>query len=121
MDMGFRRALIGAWILGGLCAAAHAENWPQWRGPRHDGICRETKVPVQFSKTENLLWRLPLPKRAGATPVVWDDHIFLTSPAADDDALLLICANTKGEILWQQEMGKGNKNSRGTEGNSASP
>jgi outer membrane protein assembly factor BamB len=100
---------------------ARGENWPQWRGAHHDGISREALVPVQIGKTENLAWRLPLPQRAGATPVVWNDRIFLTSPAEDDDTLLLMCASTGGELLWKKEMGKGNKNARGTEGNSASP
>src|SRR5579871_2724591 len=35
-----------------------AENWPQWRGARHDGISRDSKVPVHFSKTEHLAWTL---------------------------------------------------------------
>src|SRR5579872_1617579 len=102
-------------------AAARGENWPQWRGARHDGISHETAVPVKFGKHENLVWRLDLPQRAGSTPVVWDDHIFLTSPAADDDALVLMCVSTAGKVLWTKEMGKGNRNARGTEGNSASP
>jgi outer membrane protein assembly factor BamB len=102
-------------------AAARGDNWPQWRGANRDGICRETNVPVKFSKTENLAWRLPLPNRAGSTPVVWGERIFLTSPAEDDDALLLICVNTAGEVVWKKEMGKGNRNARSTEGNSAAP
>jgi outer membrane protein assembly factor BamB len=100
---------------------ARGDDWPQWRGARHDGISRETNVPVKFGKDDNLVWRLPLPKRAGSTPIVWGDRILLTSPAEDDDALLLICVSTKGDIRWKQEMGKGNRNARGSEGNSASP
>ncbi len=102
-------------------AAARADNWPQWRGAKHDGISREKGIPVKFSPTENLAWKLPLPNRAGATPVVWGDHIFLLSPAEDGDTLLLMCVSTSGKSLWQAEMGKGNRNARDTEGNSASP
>jgi outer membrane protein assembly factor BamB len=102
-------------------AAARAENWPQWRGANHDGISHEKQIPVKIGKAEHPVWHLPLPKRAGATPVVWNDRIFLTSPAEDDETLLLICVSTGGELLWKKDMGKGNKNARGTEGNSASP
>lgn len=102
-------------------ASARGENWPQWRGARHDGISLEKTVPVKFGKNENLAWQLPLPNRAGSTPVVWDDHIFLTSPAEDNDALLLVCVSTAGKVLWQKEMGKGNHNVRDREGNYASP
>jgi outer membrane protein assembly factor BamB len=104
-----------------MSAAARGDNWPQWRGANRDGISRETNVPVKFSKTGNLAWRLPLPNRAGSTPVVWGDRIFLTSPAEDDDALRLICVSTAGDVVWQREMGKGNRNARSTEGNSAAP
>ena len=65
---------------------ARAENWPQWRGERLDGISREKEVPTKWSKTENVLWRLPLPGPAGSTPVVWDDRIYLTSVAGESKA-----------------------------------
>jgi outer membrane protein assembly factor BamB len=98
---------------------ARGENWPQWRGARHDGISRETDLPVAWSKTKNVVWRLELPGAAGATPVVWGDHIFLTS--AEDDRLVLMCVSTEGKLLWKQVMADHNKTVRGDEGNSASP
>lgn len=116
-----RCACFTVFLAGAAVGAARAENWPQWRGANHDGISHDAQPPVRFGKDENLAWRLNLPNRAGATPVVWDDKIFLTSPAEDDDTLLLICVSTAGRVLWKQDMGKGNRNSRGTEGNSASP
>ena len=96
-----------------------AENWPHWRGPRRDGTSLETNLPVKWSKTNNVLWRLPLSGPAGSTPVVWEDKIFLTSAEGDD--LVLLCANTDGKILWKRTVGSGNKVVRGGEGNSASP
>ncbi|HLJ12765.1 MAG TPA: PQQ-binding-like beta-propeller repeat protein [Planctomycetaceae bacterium] len=100
---------------------ALAENWPQWRGSRFDGISRESQAPVKIGKSDDVAWRLPLPNRAGSTPVVWDNRILLTSPAEDDDALLLMCVSTAGQVLWKKEMGKGNHPVRATEGNLASP
>ena len=114
------RIAAACWLLASTVAVADPgesdpeRNWPQWRGAKHDGISREGKAPVHFSKTENLAWKLAIPNRAGATPVVWDDHIFLTSPAEDDDTLLLICVSTSGKVLWKKEMGKGNRNARST-------
>jgi outer membrane protein assembly factor BamB len=103
----------------GFCAPAMAENWPQWRGPNRDGISHETGIATQFSNTENVVWRTPLPGPAGATPVIWDDHIFLTS--VQDDKLLLMALNTHGEVLWSREVTAGNRNVRADEGNFASP
>lgn len=101
--------------------AVLAENWPQWRGPRLDGVSQEKGVPTKWSKTENVAWRLALPGRAGSTPVVWNDRVFLTSVDQDDNTLLLLCVGTDGKEKWRRELGKGNRNARFGEGNSASP
>ncbi len=97
----------------------HADNWPQWRGLHHNNISDEKDVPTQWSKTENVAWKLALPGSAGATPVVWDNQIFLTSTDGSD--LLLLCITTDGNELWRKTISSGNKNVRGDEGNSASP
>lgn len=108
--------LLGVFILVG---ALYAENWHHWRGPNNDGISHETDVPIQWSQTENVKWRLPLPGEAASTPVVWEDKIFLTS--AEGNALVLMCISTEGEELWKQTVGHGNRSVRGGEGNSAAP
>ena len=84
--------LLGVFILVG---SVSADNWDQWRGPNNDGVSQETDAPIQWSQTENVRWRLPLPGDAAATPVVWEDKIFLTS--AEGNALVLMCINTEGE------------------------
>src|SRR6185436_18489948 len=56
---------------------ARAENWPQWRGPSFNGISTETNLPVTWTTTENIAWKLPLPAWSGSTPIVWGDRIFL--------------------------------------------
>lgn len=100
-------------------SSANAENWPQWRGPRGNGISSETGVPIKWSEEENVAWRLPLPGPAGATPIIWEDRIFLTT--IDGTDLDLMCVSTDGKQLWRQTVGQGNKNVRGDEGNFASP
>jgi outer membrane protein assembly factor BamB len=102
-----------------LSAAAQAENWPQWRGARLYGISGEKGLPTKWSKTENVLWRLPLPGDGGATPAIWGDQIFLTSVAGSD--LVLLCVGTDGKEQWRRVVATGNKAVRGDEGNFASP
>ena len=116
-----RRAVcLSSFLLCGLVALpAQAENWPQWRGAKLDGISREKGLPIRWSKTENVAWRLPLPGPAGATPVVWDDRIYLTS--ADGADLVVVCVSTEGKLLWKQTLATGNKDVRVDEGNAASP
>jgi outer membrane protein assembly factor BamB len=110
------------WLGFAVASAAgvlHADNWPQWRGAKLDGISAEKNLPTVWSKTENVLWRLPLPGAAGSTPAVWNDRIFLTS--ADGDDLVLICASTAGKELWKKTLSSGNRRVRDDEGNYASP
>ncbi len=96
-----------------------SENWYQWRGPNNDGISPAENVPIKWSQTENVHWRLPLPGEAASTPVVWEDKIFLTS--ADGNELVLMCVSTEGEELWKRTFGHGNRTRRGDEVNFAAP
>ncbi len=101
-----------------VASSANADNWPSWRGPKGNGISSEKGIATKWSKTENVAWKTPLPGPAGASPVVWDDKIFLT--AANGEDLLLLCYGTDGKEKWRQVIAKGNKDVRGDEGNSAS-
>ncbi|MGD9854285.1 MAG: PQQ-binding-like beta-propeller repeat protein [Planctomycetaceae bacterium] len=115
-------ALSGSLLsLGGLPVVA--ENWPQWRGPSGNGISRETGIATEWSRTKNVAWRLPLPGPAGATPIVWEDRIFVTSSVGAEEGgdLVLLCIDTNGKDLWRAKVGSGNLNARTAEGNSASP
>lgn len=100
---------------------SRADNWPQWRGAKLDGVSTETRLPAEWNKEsgKNIAWRLALPGPAGATPIIWGKQIFLTSVEGSD--LVLISADTSGKQLWKTTVGTGNKFVRGDEGNSASP
>jgi outer membrane protein assembly factor BamB len=112
------RCIAGLLIVAGLAEFARTENWPQWRGPRQDGVSTATAMPATWSANENVAWRLELPGSAGSTPVVWGDRIFLTS--ADKEDLVLICADTAGHQLWKQVVATGDTEYRKDEGNNAS-
>ena len=115
------RAFVCTWAL--IFGLAHgfllAEQWPQWRGPANDGHSAETNLPVEWSPTKNVAWKLELPGPAGSTPVIWDDRIFLTSSDAEG-RLLLMAVSRAGKELWRTTVSEGNRNVRGDEGNSAS-
>ena len=111
--------LLSVALLLACCGIAGAENWPQWRGPDFNGVSHETDVAREWGNDENVAWRLPLPGPGGATPVVFDDQIFLTS--ADGEDLVLICVGTDGKEQWRRVVGTGNEIARVDEGNSASP
>ena len=84
-----------------------AENWPQWRGPTLNGASAETGLPLRWSKTENIAWKLAMPAWSGSTPIVWGDRIFLN--VAEGRDLYLWCVDrTRGTMLWKQLLGGGN-------------
>jgi outer membrane protein assembly factor BamB len=113
------RVLLAAGLVGVCSGTGRAENWPQWRGPQGNGVSQETGLPLRWSKTENVVWRLPLPGPAGATPIVWENRIFLTS--AEESDLVVLCVSTDGQLAWKQRLGGDNRPVRGDEGNLASP
>ena len=115
-----REFILPLVILFALASLAQAENWPQWRGSRGDGISTEKDLPIQWTKTEGIAWKLPMPGRGGASPVVWGERIFVTS-VDEDDNLLLLCISTDGIQKWKQVVSSGNNIVRGDEGDSASP
>ncbi|HKE85899.1 MAG TPA: PQQ-binding-like beta-propeller repeat protein [Vicinamibacterales bacterium] len=91
-------------------AAAHtaAENWPQWRGPALNGLSGEKNLPVKWSQTENISWKLPTPAWSGSTPIVWGDSVFLN--VGDNNELSLWAIDrTKGTVRWKRPLGGGNR------------
>jgi len=90
--------------------AAEAENWPNWRGPHFDGSSTETSLPTEFSKTENVKWVTPMPGASAATPVVWAEHIFVSSTEDSSKTLHALGFDRKtGKLLWNQEVASGFK------------
>ena len=72
-------ALIGIILLASAIAAPDpvAERyWPQWRGPYATGVSQHADPPVEWSETKNVRWKIEIPGRGSASPVVWGDRVF---------------------------------------------
>ena len=110
--------IIIALVLGS--AGAFAENWSQWRGPNFNGSSPETGLPDHFSKTENVLWRAPLPGPSGATPIIFGDMIFVSSIDTANKAHVAMSFDRKdGHVRWNNNIGPGD--SQDGNSNFASP
>jgi len=77
--------VLEIWIVSQLLftSFALAENWPQWRGPHGNGVSAETGLPTTWSAEENIAWKAPLGGLGVSVPVVWDDHVFVSSQVGD--------------------------------------
>jgi outer membrane protein assembly factor BamB len=107
-----------------LIALSHgtvrADNWPQWRGPELNGVSRERNLPLKWSATENVSWRVALPEWGASTPIVWGERVFLH--VAEGDKLFLWCVERKqGSVVWKKLLGSGNQKMRKQNMSSPSP
>ena len=104
-----------------LAVCARAENWPQWRGPFFNGSSTEAALPSQWSQTDNVAWAAALPGFSGATPVIWEDSVFVSSPDPRKN-LLLICLERKtGQRRWEKVVAAGDRQRGRNNMASASP
>jgi outer membrane protein assembly factor BamB len=63
-------------------ASLVAEDWPQFRGALAGVGVDHPNLPDSWSTTENVVWKIDVPGLAWSSPVVWGDHVFLTSVAS---------------------------------------
>lgn len=70
------------------CFAEELQNWPQWRGPFGTGEAAvDADPPVSWGENSHLKWKTPIPGLGHSTPVIWNDHIFLTTAIPFGDKL----------------------------------
>ena len=118
-----------------VCSGLYAEWWG-FRGPGGNGVQDSARLPVQWSATENVAWKTPIPGRGHSQPVIVGDKVFLTTSlegekipgqkapehtlggkpfvhpqtTAEDVKVTLIgmCLDAKtGKVLWQRTVYEG--------------
>ena len=101
-------------------SSLNADDWPQWAGPKRDGIWRETGILEKFpADGPKVLWRIPI--GAGYSgPAVVGDRLYITdrpdvpAPAAGQEARIskeaipgverVLCLDTKtGKQIWEHK------------------
>jgi len=99
------KLLIPAALLG---AFAFADDWPKWRGPNDDGMARGD-APLNWSATENIAWKAPIPGRGFSSPVLWGNQVFVTtavptgSSASGEHKFLVFSFDRQtGKLLWER-------------------
>jgi outer membrane protein assembly factor BamB len=55
------------------------ENWANWRGPNVNGVAPNGNPPIQWSESKNIKWKIEIPGKGHATPIVWGDQMFILS------------------------------------------
>jgi outer membrane protein assembly factor BamB len=60
------------------------DNWPQWRGPLATGVAPHGNPPTEWSETKNIKWKVEIPGRGSASPIVWGDRIYILTAIKTD-------------------------------------
>ena len=102
-----------ALMVSSFSAAAFAGDWTQFRGPGGLGISDDKGVPVKWSSTDNVVWKVELPGPGASSPIVVGNRVFLTcytgyglEPAKGNPQELrrhLLCFDrSSGKELWKK-------------------
>jgi outer membrane protein assembly factor BamB len=80
--------------------AAADENWPAFHGPRQNNVSDSTGLPLVWSETENIAWKVPIHDSGWSSPVVWGNQIWMTTATDDGKNSYAVCVDRKsGKIL----------------------
>ena len=103
---------VPIWVWGGESSAEFDTNWPQWRGPRANGVALYGNPPVEWSESKNIKWKIEIPGKGHATPIIWNDLIFVLSAVEIDSSAaevsnvhkfeIFAINRSDGKIVWQR-------------------
>ena len=84
------------------------DDWPWWRGTTRDNKSADNRPPLHWSRTQAIIWKVPVPGRGHASPTIWGDRVFIAT--ADETARIqsMLCyQRNTGQLLWQTEIARG--------------
>ncbi len=90
-----------------FCAPTlRAGDWPVWRGPNGNGIAEDGQdLPTNWSETENVVWKSPVPGRGHSSPIVVGGRVILTTADEAAHTQSAVCFHREtGEQLWMTEV-----------------
>jgi len=80
-------------------------DWPQFRGPTGQGHSDEQGLPLTWSETKNVRWKVAIPGRGWSSPVVQADRIWLTTATDEGKSLRALSIDrNSGAILQNVEI-----------------
>ena len=78
-----------------------ADDWPQFRGPTGQGLSEERNLPLTWSETKNVRWKVEIPGRGWSSPVIQGDRIWLTTATEDGRSLRAIAVDVNTGAIQQ--------------------
>jgi outer membrane protein assembly factor BamB len=90
-------------LLPALCGA----DWLQFRGSQNNPVAADAKLPVTFSATDNVAWKVPVPGDGVSGPIVVGGKVLVTASSGPvvQDRLHVLCYDaTSGKELWHRQV-----------------
>ncbi|MAE66556.1 MAG: hypothetical protein CMJ18_19985, partial [Phycisphaeraceae bacterium] len=87
LPSGLLPAILLALVAPTIAADRPSAHWPQWRGPLGTGVAPHGDPPVTWDADRNVRWKVEIPGRGHATPVVWHDRVFVTTAVPYGESL----------------------------------
>jgi outer membrane protein assembly factor BamB len=105
-------ALGVAWLATNVPAA----DWPQWRGPKRNGISQEKGLLQEWPKEgPKLLWKATDLGKGYSTPAVVGDRLYLLANEGLENEFVAAVSVKDGKRVWTATLGKvGNPNQKPT-------
>ena len=75
-------AAFACW--GNIQTGLQAAEWPQFRGPKGNGVSESQTVSIQWSEEQRISWKQSIDGIGWSQPIVWGETILLTSAVADE-------------------------------------
>ena len=75
--------VVAALIALGLTAVSAADDWPHFR-PDAGVAADDPRLPDTWGTKENVAWKVAVPGLGWGSPIVWGEHVFVTSVLGDD-------------------------------------
>ncbi len=83
-------------------SASAQENWSRFHGDNGSGVSSDSALPSLWTD-DDYAWQIDLPEVGSASPVIWDNRIFLSSSDPETAELIVMCLSAEsGEKLWQK-------------------
>ena len=87
-----------------------ANQWPRFRGPSGQGVAAVQPFPLEWSESQNVLWKTELPGPGNGSPVIWGERLFVVADVGEEHDRQLLCySRSDGKLLWKQSAPRGEK------------
>lgn len=93
---------ISAAVVIGLLNCSTFADWTRFRGPDGSGVV-EGNYASDISE-KDFAWKVELPGKGHASPVIWKDHVYIAAADPDDGKQMILCLSAKdGSVIWKRD------------------